>query len=272
MISQEYSQNFSTQSSGSRNYQSSSKSSLGKGPWGKVSSDKGSSGHGSSGNSSHSREQARKKYRLPHYTIGEEIANSVTHGIGVLLSVAALVLLIIFALRGGGGAKLVSAIIFGVTLIVEYLASTLYHAIQPPFAKRILRVVDHSCIYLLIAGSYTPFSLVALADKGGYQLVATVWAIAACGIAAELFWHHKPKFVSLLIYLAMGWLIVFKLPTLISALNTGGLSLLVAGGLCYSIGAIFYALKRIPYMHSIWHVFVIAGSVCHFLSVLLFVY
>lgn len=204
------------------------------------------------------------------YSIGEEIANSVTHGVGVLLGIAALVLMIVFAVRGGGGLKLVSAIVFGITLILEYLASTLYHAIQPPLAKRVLRVLDHSFIYILIAGSYTPFLLLVLLDHGGLLFLAIVWIIAAIGIVVEAFWREKPKWVNAVIYIAMGWLIVFKIPVIVQLLPVGCLWLLVAGGISYTLGTLFYVLKRVPYFHSIWHLFVLGGSICQFLAVLLY--
>lgn len=206
------------------------------------------------------------------YTVGEEIANSVTHGIGVLLSIAALVLLLVFAHKGGGGVKTASALVFGITLILEYLASTLYHAIQPPRAKRVFRVIDHSCIYLLIAGSYTPFALVTLGDHGGWTIFFLVWSVAVAGIVVEAFWREKPKWVNVVLYVALGWVVIWKIHDLIALLPAPGLWLLVGGGIAYTVGTVFYLLKNIRYMHSIWHLFVIAGSVFQFFAVLLYVY
>lgn len=209
----------------------------------------------------------------PLYTLGEEIANSITHGIGVLLAIAGLVLLIVKAALGGADSThIISAIVFGVTLILEYLASTLYHAIQVPAAKRIFRIIDHSSIYLLIAGSYTPFCLITLAPYGGIVLFVVVWALAFAGVSFEIIGRQRqPRWVTILIYLIMGWLVVFRLPQLLQALDPVALALLVVGGLCYTIGTAFYLMKKIPYMHSVWHLWVLAGSIFIFMAVILFV-
>lgn len=210
---------------------------------------------------------------LPLYTLGEEIANSITHGIGVLLAIAGLVLLIVKAALGGAEpAHIASAIVFGVTLILEYLASTLYHAIQVPAAKRIFRIIDHSSIYLLIAGSYTPFCLITLAQAGGIALFVVVWALAILGISFEIVGRQRqPRWVTILIYLFMGWLVVFRLPQLVATLDPVALALLAVGGLCYTVGCVFYALKSIRYMHSVWHLWVLAGSVFQYMAVILYV-
>ncbi len=209
----------------------------------------------------------------PHYTLGEEIANSITHGIGCLLAIAGLVLLIVKAALGGAEpTHLISAIVCGVTLIFEYLASTLYHAIQVPAAKRVFRIIDHSSIYLLIAGFYTPFCLITLADAGGIVLFVVVWALAFAGVSFEIIGRQRqPRWVTIIIYLVMGWLVVFRLPQLVAALDPVALALLVVGGLCYTIGTAFYLMKKIPYMHSIWHLWVLAGSIFIFMAVILFV-
>ncbi len=209
---------------------------------------------------------------LPDYTVGEEIANSVTHGLGAMLSVAGLVLLIVRAVDAGGAPnELASAIIFGLSLILEYSMSTLYHAITYVPAKRVLRTLDHSCIYLLIAGSYTPFTLGPLLHEGGVVLLVVVWAFALVGIGVEVFLRERqPRWVTITIYLVMGWLVVFRLPQLLASLAPGCLALLVAGGLCYTVGTGFYLAKRVRYMHSVWHLWVLAGSVCQFLAVILY--
>lgn len=209
----------------------------------------------------------------PHYTLGEEIANSVTHGIGCLLAIAGLVLLIVKAALGGAEAThLISAIVCGVTLIFEYLASTLYHAIQVPAAKRVFRIIDHSSIYLLIAGFYTPFCLITLQAAGGIVLFVVVWALAFAGVSFEIIGRQRqPRWVTITIYLIMGWLVVFRLPQLVEALDPVALALLTVGGLCYTIGTAFYLLKKIPYMHSVWHLWVLAGSIFIFMAVILFV-
>lgn len=205
------------------------------------------------------------------YTLGEEIANCTVHGTGVALAIAALVLLIVFAVNAGGGVRLFAAIVFGVTLILEYTASTLYHAFPQPTVKYIFKILDHCGIYLLIAGSYTPFCLVTLSDSGGWVLFWVVWSLAFVGIAFEAFWPYRPRWLSAAIYLGLGWIVVFLYGPLVRELDPAGLWLLVAGGLAYTIGTIFYVLKRVPYMHSVWHGFVLAGSALHFLAVLLFV-
>ena len=207
------------------------------------------------------------------YTLGEEIFNSVTHGVGVLLGIAALVLLIVkAAVAPAHSASMAAGIVYGITIILEYLFSTLYHAIPARGAKLVFRVFDHSGIYLLIAGSYTPFLLVTLADYGGFPMFVAIWALAIAGILFELIGRERqPKWVTILIYLIMGWLVVFRLPQLLHALNPIGIGLLLAGGLCYTAGTAFYVAKRIRYMHSVWHLWVLAGSVLHFMAVILFV-
>ncbi len=217
--------------------------------------------------------RAVKRRLAPQYTLGEEIANSVTHGIGVALGIAALVVMVVkAALHGTHPASLASALVFGIALILEYLASTLYHAIAAPAAKRVFRVIDHSCIYLLIAGTYTPFCLITLADAGGPALCVAVWALAVAGVLFEAFMRERqPHWLTAAIYVAMGWLIVFQLPQLIATLHPTALALLAVGGACYTVGAVFYVLKKIRYMHSIFHLWVLAGSVLQFLAVVLFV-
>lgn len=217
--------------------------------------------------------RAVKLHVPPQYTLGEEIANSITHGIGAALGVAALVVMIVkAAVAGSHPASLASAIIFGIALILEYLASTLYHAIAPAAAKRVFRIIDHSCIYVLIAGTYTPFCLITLADAGGIPLCIAVWALAVAGILFEVFMRQRQsRWLTIAVYLVMGWLVLFRLPQLIGALHPTALFLLAAGGVCYTIGAVFYVLKKIRYMHTVFHVWVLAGSVLQFLAVVLFV-
>lgn len=212
-----------------------------------------------------------KERNVREYTLGEEIANSVTHGLGALLSIAAIPLLVMAALGNGGGMYLFAALVYAITMLVEYVMSTLYHAIAVDKAKRVFKILDHSCIYLFIAGSYTPFCLITLGDVGGIWLCVFVWAIAFAGVACEAFWVFRPRWVSAALYLMMGWSIIWFLPPLIQTLPTPGLWLLVGGGLCYSVGCIFYVLKKIPYMHSIFHLWVLAGSACQFFAILLYV-
>lgn len=208
----------------------------------------------------------------PYYTVGEEVANAVSHGLGCCLSIAALVLLIVRAVQHGGGARLAAALFMGITLIVEYLFSTLYHAIQPKRAKAVLRVLDHAGIYLLIAGSYAPFALVTLRDYGGLGLFVAVGSLALAGVTAEaLLSERQPGWTTTLVYLAMGWAVILRLDVLRALLVPPSFWLLLAGGLCYTAGCAFYALNKVRYMHFVFHLFVLAGSVCITLSALLFV-
>ncbi len=205
------------------------------------------------------------------YTLGEEIANGTTHGVGIALAVAGLVVLTAFAVLEDDGYKLAGAIVFGISLVLLYTASTLYHSLPQPGVKRLFKVLDHCGIYLLIAGTYTPFCLVTLREVNGWWLFGVVWGLAAVGIALEAFWVDRPRWLSALVYLAMGWLVVFSLGPLAERLPPGGLWLLVAGGVAYTVGAAFYVMDHVKYMHAVWHLWVLAGSVCHFLAVLLYV-
>lgn len=206
------------------------------------------------------------------YSLGEEIANAVTHGVGAALSVAALVALVFIAAMWGNGWHLGSAIVYGVTMFLLYTASTLYHAITHPGARRVFKVIDHAGIYLLIAGTYTPYTLVTIRDDGGWWLFAVVWALAIAGISLEAFWVNRPKWLSAVVYLGMGWLAMFAIKPITANLEPGGVWLLVAGGLAYSLGTIFYVLKKVRWMHPVWHLWVLAGSALHFLSVMLYVF
>lgn len=201
-------------------------------------------------------------------TVGEEIANSVTHGLGTALGVAALVLLVTAASRGGGGAvRLAAAVVFGATLVLLYAASTLYHALPQPRAKHVFKVLDHAAIYLLIAGTYTPLLLITLRDSGGATLLWIQWGLAAAGVSAEAFWTYRPRWLSVAVYLAMGWLAIVRVEVIAAEMSAPGFRWLVAGGLAYTLGTIFYVVKRVPYFHAVWHLFVLAGSACHFVVV-----
>ena len=205
------------------------------------------------------------------YTLGEEVANSLTHGLGVGLAIAALVILVAFAVLAHDGFKLASAIVYGVTLVLQYAASTLYHALPQPRVKHVFKILDHCGIYLLIAGTYTPFCLVTLRDANGWWLFGVIWGLAIVGIAVEAFWVYRPRWVSALLFLGMGWMVVTSIGPLVDNLAPAGLWLLVAGGLAYTVGTVFYVLERIHYMHAVWHLWVLIGSVLHFLAVLLYV-
>jgi hemolysin III len=205
------------------------------------------------------------------YSIREEIANAVSHGIGVLLSIVALVMLIIHATLDGDVWHIVSVTIYGVSLVVLYLCSTLLHSITHRKIKDVFEILDHSAIYLLIAGSYTPFLLVTLRGTFGWSLLGVIWGLALIGIVLKLFYVKRFIVVSTLCYILMGWLIIIAIKPLYTHLPFAGIVWLVLGGLLYTFGSIFYVWRRIPYHHAIWHVFVLAGSTCHFFCILLYV-
>jgi len=201
------------------------------------------------------------------YSPSEENANRLTHGLGVGLSVVGLVLMVIRAARLGDAWQVVSTTIFSATLLLLYSASTLYHSFQAEHRKALLQKFDHAAIFLLIAGSYTPFVLVTLRGPWGWTLFGVVWALAVMGVILKFWFAGRYRLASTLLYLGMGWLVLFALKPLMVALPAGGLHLLVAGGLCYTGGAVFYLWRRLPYHHAIWHLFVLGGSACHWLAV-----
>lgn len=209
---------------------------------------------------------------VAQYTVGEEIANAVTHGVAALLSIAGLAVLVAFAVLYSGSPKVVAAVsIFGASMVFLYTASTLYHSIPNPRAKKVLQYLDHSMIYVLIAGSYTPFCLITLQGYTGIALLCAVWLIAIAGISLQAVLLHKADWINCLLYLSMGWLAVFVVDPLVSTLDSTGLALLVAGGLAYTVGVVFYIFERIPFSHAIWHTFVFAGTTLQFFSVLFYV-
>jgi len=205
------------------------------------------------------------------FTKTEEIWHAITHGIGAVLSIASLVLLIVFSSLSGDPWKIVSVTIFGVTMLLMYLSSTIVHSLPRGKWKDIFLVFDHSSIYLFIAGTYTPFLFVPLKGTIGWVLFGIVWTIAVVGIIFKAFFAKRFIIFSTLLYVFMGWLIVFAWKPLTAALHSHGISLLVAGGLIYTIGAIFYVYKGIPYHHVIWHVFVLLGSMFHFFAVFFYI-
>lgn len=199
----------------------------------------------------------------------EEVANAVTHGVGATLAVAGLVVLIVLAAMGGSAWAVVAVSIYGATLVLAYLASALYHGIWHEKAKRFFLNLDHCTIYLLIAGTYTPFTLLVLPSPLGPALCAAVWALALAGIALQL-WSRRLHPLAIPLYLSMGWIGMGWASTLFDSLGAGGGWLIVAGGLAYTSGLVFYAWRRLPFNHAVWHMFVLAGSVCHFLAVALY--
>jgi len=205
------------------------------------------------------------------YTPREELANSLTHGLGAGLSAAGLVLLVVRSAQHGNTWHVVSTAIFGASLVLLYTASTLYHSLRGERLKQVLQKLDHAAIFLLIAGTYTPFVLVTLRGPWGWSLFGVVWGLAGAGVTLKFWLAGRFRLVSTLIYLAMGWLVMVAIKPLVAALPAGGLQLLVAGGLCYTGGAAFYLWKRLPYHHAIWHLWVLAGSACHWAAVFFYV-
>ena len=205
------------------------------------------------------------------YTVGEEIFNAVSHGIGAGLSVAALVTLVVHAAHVSDAYGVVSVSLYGAALIILYTMSTLYHALTPAGAKRVFRVFDHTTIFLLIAGTYTPYLLVTLRGALGWTLFGILWGLAVVGIVFDAVMLDRFRKIEMILYVAMGWCIVLTVKPLLAAMEPGGLILLLAGGVCYTVGIIFYKLKKIRYMHSIWHLFVLAGSILHYFSVYFYV-
>ncbi len=204
-------------------------------------------------------------------TLGEEIANSITHGIGALLGIAALVLLVVFAGRYGDAWRIVSCSIYGSTLIFLYTVSTLYHSFTGDRIKRIFRILDHSSIFLLIAGTYTPIVLVSLRGPWGWSLFGIIWTMTIGGIIAKVTLTGKFKFLSTLLYIAMGWIVVIAIKPLLYAAPAGLIIWLIIGGLSYTLGTIFYVWKGMPYNHAIWHLFVLGGSISHFFGILFYI-
>ncbi len=205
------------------------------------------------------------------YTLAEEIAHAITHGVGLLLSVAGLVVLIVLASLRGDAWHVVSVSVYGATLVLLYSASTFYHALPAPRAKNVFRTLDHAAIYVLIAGTYTPFMLVNLRGGWGWALFGVVWGLAVLGIVLEAVAKQRVRALSVILYLGLGWLIAIAVKPLMQSVEPGGLVLLVAGGLAYSVGVVFYGWKRLPYHHAVWHLFVMAGSLFHFFAVLFYV-
>ena len=205
------------------------------------------------------------------YTIGEEIANSITHGIGAVLSIAGLILLVVSASVYGDIWRIVSVTIYGSCLVLLYLCSVLYHSIQRPKVKRVLRILDHAAIYLLIAGSYTPFALVTMRGPLGWTILGIVWALAVLGILFKIWFIGRFEVMATIGYILMSWICLIAFEQLIAGLGLDGMLWLMYGGAAYMIGVIFYAWQKLPYNHAIWHLFVLGGSTCHFFAVLLHV-
>ncbi|MRN56766.1 PAQR family membrane homeostasis protein TrhA [Paenibacillus monticola] len=202
------------------------------------------------------------------YSRKEEVANAITHGIGVVLSIAALVLLIVLSSEKGTAWHVVSFSIYGATMLLLYLNSTLVHSLRDGKAKDLFEFFDHSSIYLFIAGSYTPYLLIAIRGTLGWSLFGIIWGMAVLGVLFKAFFVKKFLFMSTIFYIIMGWLMMIAWSPLSHVVAAGGMHLLLIGGLLYTLGTIFYVWRAFPYHHAIWHVFVLAGSVVHFSSLL----
>ncbi|SDC83198.1 PAQR family membrane homeostasis protein TrhA [Geotoga petraea] len=211
------------------------------------------------------------KENIEKYTKNEEIANTIIHGIGILLAIASLVLMVVFAALKGTAWHVVGATVFGISLIIMYTFSTLYHGVKNRRAKDILEICDHSAIYFLIAGTYTPFTLVTLRGTMGWTLFGITWGLAIVGVIFKIFFVKKFMFISTLIYIGMGWLVVIGWNQLVENLPFWGIFWLVLGGILYTFGTIFYVWRKMKYHHALWHVFVLAGSISHVFSVLFYV-
>ncbi len=207
----------------------------------------------------------------PSFSPAEELAHGVSHGIGIVLAVAGFALLVSSAALRGDAWHVVSAAVYGTTLVLLYTASTLYHAVSRPRAKRVLRILDHAAIYLLIAGTYTPFALISLRGPWGWGLFALVWGGAAGGIVFKAVATGRARIFSIVLYLALGWAVVLAARPLAAAVAAGGIALLAAGGICYTAGLVFFGWKRLRFHHFLWHLCVLAGSVFHYFAILFYV-
>ena len=208
---------------------------------------------------------------VPSWSRGEEIAHSVSHGVGIVLAIAGSSTLVALAAIHGDAWHVTTSAVFGATLVLLYTASTLYHAMPHGRLRNVLRIVDHSAIYLLIAGTYTPVALGPLRGPWGWTLFGVVWAAAIAGIVQKSLALERAPIGSVVLYLAMGWCVLIAFRPLVERVEPGGVALLLAGGVAYSLGIVFYALKRMRYHHFVWHLFVLAGSVLHYFAVLLYV-
>ncbi len=204
-------------------------------------------------------------------TLKEELINSITHGLGALLGIAGTAVAIVWAALFGNVYSVVSVAIYGATLIILYVMSTLYHAFTNETAKKVFRIFDHCSIFLLIAGTYTPFTLVTLNGALGWTIFGIIWGFTVLGIVLNAVSLEKFKIFSMICYIAMGWLIIIAAKPVLAALGWGAVSWLLIGGICYTVGAVFYAMKKIKYMHGIWHLFVLAGSILHYFCILFYV-
>ena len=202
------------------------------------------------------------------YSIAEELFHAISHGAGVILSIAGLSWMLYVSIGAADPWRISASIVYGVSLISLFLASTVYHALHGSRHRPLFKLLDHCAIYLLIAGTYTPFLLVAMRTTTGWWMFGAIWTLATAGILTKLWLRNRFPKAALAGYLVMGWLVVIALPEVVDAVGPGGMTWLIAGGLSYTIGAVFYAAKRLTFGHAIWHVFVLVGGICHFLAVI----
>ncbi len=202
------------------------------------------------------------------YTLAEELFHALSHGAGVILSVAGLSWMLYVSIEAADPWRIAASIVYGISLIALFLSSTVYHAMHASRHRPLFKLLDHCAIYLLIAGSYTPFLLVSMRTATGWWLFGTIWALATAGIITKLWLGHRFPKLALAGYLVMGWLVVIAAPQVAAAIGPDGMVWLIAGGLSYTVGAVFYAFKRMVFSHAIWHVFVLVGGICHFLAVI----
>lgn len=199
-------------------------------------------------------------------TLGEEVFNAVSHGVGACLSVVGMVLMILRSVQQGSGKMVFCSVLYGAALLLLYVMSTLYHSFPQGRAKRVLRVMDHISIYVLIAGTYTPFTLITLAGPLGYTLFAVIWALALLNIVLNAVSLDRFRKWSMICYAGMGWLCVIAMPAIVREVGMGGMALLLGGGIAYTVGIVFYSRKRVYFAHCLWHLFVLGGSVLHFFA------
>jgi hemolysin III len=208
----------------------------------------------------------------PQQSLEEEVANAITHGIGVGIAIAALVILVVYSALLGDTWKVVSFSIYGASMILLFLSSTLYHSFPQPNLKRFFRILDHSSIFLLIAGTYTPVTIGAMRGGWGWTLFGVIWGLTLIGICLKIFAMSKLKWLSIVVYLMMGWIIIIAIKPLVQVVSREFLIWIAIGGLAYSLGIIFYTARKLPFHHAIWHLFVLAGSISHFFAMLSLIY
>lgn len=206
-------------------------------------------------------------HQIPQYTLTEELWHAISHGAGVILSIGGLSWMLYVSIAASDPWRIAASIVYGTSLISLFLASTLYHTFHASPNKHLFKLLDHCAIYVLIAGTYTPFLLVAMRSNTGWWMLGAIWALATAGILTKLWFRHRFPRVSLASYLVMGWLMVIALPEIAEAVGRNGVFWLAAGGLSYTVGAVFYMQKKMAFSHAIWHVFVLFGSICHFLAI-----